>query len=203
MNPGGLIFKLVSLSDCIQAAYGVKSHQISGPDWIRTERFDISARAEGNPSNDQLMLMLQSLLADRFKLRLHPEKKELPVYLLTVAKNGHKLHSSESPDPMKTQFAAGAIGFQNASVADLTRFLAAFPFDRPILDGTGLSGKFDFALTLGSPDMNPGDMKRTMVEGGVTIFMDALAPLGLKLEPQKTLADVLVVDHAERISAQN
>jgi uncharacterized protein (TIGR03435 family) len=76
----------------IRTAYGVQSFQISGgPDWINTDGYDIEARVEGNPSKRQLLLMLQSLLEDRFKLKVHRETRELPVYALTVAKSGLKL----------------------------------------------------------------------------------------------------------------
>ena len=81
VNPGGLIYTFVTLSDCIEAAYGIKSHQLSGPEWLRSEHYDITAKATGNPTNGQLMIMLQSLLAERFKLAFHHDRqKEVPVY---------------------------------------------------------------------------------------------------------------------------
>jgi uncharacterized protein (TIGR03435 family) len=147
--------------------------------------------------------MLQALLVERFKLQVHREQKDLPVYLLTVAKGGHKLHASGSEDPMKLQFTAGSMVFQSASIADLIQFLTAFSFDRPLVDNTGISGRFDFKLTVGVPDSEIGEMKRALAQGGASLFMDALAPLGIKLDPQKTLTDVLVVDHAEKVPAQN
>ncbi len=92
-NPGGrLTAEFAPVQLLIRKAYGVQSFQISGgPDWINTDGYDIEAKAEGNPSERQLLLMLQSLLEDRFKLRVHRETKELPVYALTVAKGGLKL----------------------------------------------------------------------------------------------------------------
>jgi uncharacterized protein (TIGR03435 family) len=206
INPGGLIYTLVSLSDCIEAAYGVKSHQISGPEWIRSERYDINARAETTSNSEQLMLMLQSLLSDRFKLKLHNERKELPVYVLTLGKGGHRLRPSEGSEAMKIQFAGAGMAFQNASMTDLVQFMSAFRLDRPIVENTGLAGTYNFTLTIASPGGDPsqaaGDIKRSMAQGGSAIFMDAVAPLGLKLDPQKALTDVLVVDHAERPSNQ-
>jgi len=90
VNPGSLIYSRVSLKDCLEAAYGVKRYQISGPDWLDTQLFDIAARVEGNHGREEIMLMLQTLMADRFKLELHREQKEQPVYALLVGKNGPK-----------------------------------------------------------------------------------------------------------------
>src|SRR5262245_60758532 len=84
VNPGGLIYARVRLHECIEAAFGVKYYQISGPNWLDSDAFDISGRAEGNHSREEIMLMLQTLLADRFKLALHREQRELPVYALLV-----------------------------------------------------------------------------------------------------------------------
>ena len=103
---------------------------------------------------------------------------------------------------MKIQFAGGGMAFENASISDLVQFLAAFRLERPVVDNTGLTGTFDFTLTVGSPDGDAGEMKRALAQAGTSIFMDALIPLGLKLEPQKALTEVLIVDHAERASTQ-
>lgn len=202
-NPGGLVYLFVTLSDCIQAAYGVNDEQISGPDWIRSEHYDIQGKAEGNPNSDQLMAMLQTLLSERFQLKMHREQKELPVYALTVAKGESRLVRHTGDDAMKVQFVGGRILLQSASTAEFVKFLKSFPLDRPIRDNTGLTGKFDFSLILGSPEMDAGTLKRTLARGDAGIISDALAPLGLKLEPQKALTDAVIVDHVERPENQN
>ncbi len=94
-DPGMLNYSNVSLRDIIRIAYSVKEYQISGPDWLNSQRFDIVAKLPAGASNDDKPLMLQSLLAERFKLALHREKKELPAYALVVAKNGPKLKDAE------------------------------------------------------------------------------------------------------------
>jgi uncharacterized protein (TIGR03435 family) len=203
LNAGGLIYTFVTLSDCIQTAYNVKSYQVSGPEWIRSEHYDINARAEGSPSKDQVLNMFQSLLAERFRLKVHREQKEVPVYALSVNKAGHRLKPRAGEEPMTLQFADGGMTFQSASIAEFIQFLASFSFDRSLVDNTGLTGKFDFSLKIVGPDANVGDVKRALSQNGSSVIMDAVAPLGLKLEPQKQLADVVVLDQVERPVPQN
>ena len=85
----------VTLKDCIKFAYGLKDYQISGPAWLNDERYDIVAKAADGAATDQLMPMLQTLLTDRFRLTIHREHKELPIYALVMGKNGSKLHEVE------------------------------------------------------------------------------------------------------------
>jgi uncharacterized protein (TIGR03435 family) len=203
VNPGGLIYARVSLSDCIEAAYGVKPYQISGPEWLRRENFDITAKAEGNHSRDELMRMLQTLLADRFKLALHHEQKEQPVYALVPGRNGPKLRPAEGEGQFSMGPAAGGIGFQKTSMSDFAgRFLSVIPMiGRPVLDKTGLPGLYDFTLQL-NPTANgdAGAIKRAAAEEGFSLFVYALDQLGLRLESEKAAIDFLVVDHVERPS---
>jgi len=203
VNPGGLIYARVSLSDCIEAAYGVKPYQISGPEWLRRENFDITAKAEGNHSRDELMRMLQTLLADRFKLALHHEQKEQPVYALVPGRNGPKLRPSEGEGQFSMGPAAGGIGFQKTSMSEFAgRFLSVIPMiGRPVLDKTGLPGLYDFTLQL-NPTANgdAGAIKRAAAEEGFSLFVYALDQLGLRLESEKAAIDFLVVDHVERPS---
>jgi uncharacterized protein (TIGR03435 family) len=203
INPGGLIYARVSLSDCIEAAYGVKPYQISGPDWVRRENFDITAKVEGDHSKDELMRMFQTLLADRFKLALHHQQKEQPVYALVPGKNGPKLRPSEGEGQFSMGPAAGGIGFQKTSMSEFAgRFLSVVPMiGRPVLDKTGLPGPYDFTLQL-NPTANgdAGAIKRAAAEEGFSLFAYALDQLGLRLEPEKAAIDFLIIDHVERPS---
>jgi uncharacterized protein (TIGR03435 family) len=203
VNPGGLIYARVSLSDCIEAAYGVKPYQITGPEWVRRENFDITAKVEGDHNKDEIMRMLQMLLADRFKLALHHEQKELPVYALVPGKNGAKLRRSEGDGQFSMGPAAGGIGFQKTSMPEFAgRFLSIIPMiGRPVLDKTGLPGLYDFTLQL-NPTANgdAGAIKRAAAEEGFSLFVYALDQLGLRLESEKAAIDFLVIDHAERPS---
>jgi uncharacterized protein (TIGR03435 family) len=96
IETGGINFTNVNLKGCIRAAYGVQPNRIlGGPDWLTEERYDIVAKAASAVPKAQLMLMLQTLLEDRFQLKLHRETTELPIYALVVAKNGPKIHAGE------------------------------------------------------------------------------------------------------------
>jgi uncharacterized protein (TIGR03435 family) len=203
VDPGGIIYARVTLQNCLEAAYGVKPYQVSGPDWLDSDRFDISARAEGAHSKDELMLMLRALLASRFKLTLHRERKALPVYALLPGKNGPKLRPSEGEGDVSMGPAPSGIGFQRVSMTDFaSRFLSRLPMiGRPVLDKTGLSGKYDFTLSL--IDRADGDavaVKRAAAEEGFSLFVYALDQIGLRLEAEKAEIEILVIDHAEKPS---
>jgi uncharacterized protein (TIGR03435 family) len=199
-NPGGLIYSRVSLSDCIETAYGVKPYQISGPEWLRRENFDITARAEGTHNKDDIMQMLQALLSERFKLSLHHELKEQPVYALVQGKNGAKLRPSQGEGQFSMGPAAGGIGFQKTSMSEFAgRFLSVVPMiGRPVLDKTELPGLYDFTLQL-NPTANgdAGAIKRAAIEEGFSLFTYALDQLGLGLESEKAAIDFLIIDHVE------
>ena len=150
--------------------------------------------------------MLQTLLADRFKLALHREQKELAVYALLTGKNGPKLHPSDGEGEFNMGPAAGGLGFQKISMTDFAaRFLSRLPpIGRPVLDKTGLTGRYDFTLSLAaSPNAGAADLKRAAVEEGFSLFSYALDQIGLRLEAQKAMIDMLVVDRAEKIPTEN
>jgi uncharacterized protein (TIGR03435 family) len=98
-DPGQITYTGMTVKRLLVAAYGVKTYQVTGPTWIDTEQFDIVAKVPQGATKDDVKLMLQNLLADRFKLTLHREKKDLPMYALVVAKNGPKLKESPPDDP--------------------------------------------------------------------------------------------------------
>jgi uncharacterized protein (TIGR03435 family) len=203
MNAGGLIYTFVTLSDCIQTAYNVKSYQVSGPEWIRSEHYDISTKSDSNSSKDQVLSMFQALLADRFRLKLHHEQKDLPVYALSVDKAGHRLKPHVGEEPMTLKVDNGGIVFQSASIAEFIQFVGSFPLERPLVDDTGLTGKFDFTLRIGEPDANFDVAKRALYQNAPSVIMDGVVPLGLKLESRKQMADMLILDQVERPAPQN
>jgi len=180
-----------------------ESSQISGgPPWMSadTVRFDIAAIApgEGAPSKENVRLMLQALLADRFQLKVHRVTQERPVYALVVAKNGPKLKES-APDEESSVTASGdrtaQITMANVSTERLAIQLSG-GLDRPVVDKTGLKGHYDVKLNwipefAGPPP--PGS-------DGVNIFTAVQEQLGLKLEPQKTSIEILMIDHVEKPS---
>jgi len=186
--------KQTTLQDLVMMAYGVWDYQISGlPDWAKApngDHFEVDARATGEttPPVDQLPLMVQSLLADRFQLRLHRDMKELPVYLLTVGRNGAKL--SEIPGEPR----------RGTTIQSLVNLLSNV-VDRPILDKTGLTGSYDLApvsaLNWGQLGAEHRADPMSIPESLTGTLEDKL---GLKLEPRKEPIEVLVIDHAEKPS---
>jgi uncharacterized protein (TIGR03435 family) len=158
VNRSGLLTTTgTSVSDLIKFAYDVHPRQIArGPAWLETEKFDITAKPDtaGMPNPTQLKAMVQKLLADRFQLGFHREKKELSVYAITVAKNGPKLTKSESPLNLPG-FGLPPQRFivRNASLAEVASVLQANLVDQPVVDQTGLgSTRYDFTLKF-TPDL--------------------------------------------------
>jgi uncharacterized protein (TIGR03435 family) len=189
---------LLTLKDYIGMAYRVKVYQISGPDWISSDRFDISATLPGGVPTTQIPEMMQRLLEDRFQVKIHREKKDFPVYALEVAKGGLKMQES-APDPANANAKAplnitgsgsgqgisvnlgrgSSYTFSNnkfeakrltmaAVVATLERFT-----DRPMIDMTDLKGSYDFALEV-TPEDNRTMMIHAAVAAGVSLPPEAL-----------------------------
>jgi bla regulator protein blaR1 len=209
-DPGRLTIRNASLKFCIEWAYGVKDYQVSGPDWLDSDRFDIVAKAGVLALEDRLRLMLRALLADRFKLALHRETKELPVYALTVVKDGVKIHEV-SAGMSKSRGGRGHLSGQKVSMlefADLLTRGAPRDIDRPVIDRTGLKGVFDITLDWMPASAGPlGEAAegRGAIEAvpGPDIFRALQQQLGLKLESQKGPVEILVIDHAEKVPTAN
>ena len=237
MFPSGTRFTAtnVALRMLIRVAYGVQEFQISGgPDWLNSEKYDIEAKAEASSPNDDMFkmtedqrnagmerrkLMIQALLAERFKLTLHRETKELPVYALLIAKNGPKVQQAAGADlaPPDLKDAKGP-GLKGEGMrmgrGDLSgqavemRFLAeglSNQLGRTVLDKTGLKGAYNFTLKW-TPDESQGPMFKPPGEGappppdpsGPSLFTAIQEQLGLKLDSQKGPVEILVIDHAEK-----
>jgi uncharacterized protein (TIGR03435 family) len=193
---GRLVYTHVSLVDLIVQAYIVQRQQILGPSWLDGERFDISARIPEQAGRAQVAQMLQGLLAERFRLQLHREKKKVPVYALGVAKKGPKLAKAESESGLHSSLgnvrahADGAV-----SMAALAAFLSG-RLDRPVLDRTRLSGPYTMALNW-APDAleNAG--------AGPSLFTALQEQLGLKLTATRGPMDVLVIESVQRMPTEN
>jgi uncharacterized protein (TIGR03435 family) len=203
-----------SLADLIEVAYGVHPRQIIGaPAWVQEDKFDLLGvpDAEGEPDGSQWLLMMKKMLADRFKLVFHHENREISAYVLSVAKNGPKnLTTSDSNSPLPTglEFIAGPSGLllpaRNTALGQFTQMMQQVVLDRPVVDKTGISGRFDFQLTF-TPDESqfnghpPSLPPQTNSSPG--LFEALQQQLGLKLNSEKIAADVLVIDHVEKPSA--
>jgi uncharacterized protein (TIGR03435 family) len=173
-DPGRINYENVNLKMVLAKAYGVQNYQISGPDWLDSERFNIAAKLPDGATKEQFLVMLQNLLIERFKMALHREKKDLPAYALLVAKNGPKLKASSAdptapePGPPTGRMVMGKDGFPampaghtgmmamlgpggikmtagNQSMPELVEWLAD-KLGRPVTDLTGLTGKYDLTL---------------------------------------------------------
>jgi bla regulator protein blaR1 len=189
------------------------------PKWVSTEAFEIDAMAQGSPTPAQMRLMVQSLLADRFKLQVHTVSTELPVLALLLEKPGNtgpklRLHS-EGPScdvhldvfpAVCEQFTAVPkpnhaimVGYRNATIDRVASLLTAVGrLGRPVVDQTGLSGHFDFTLEF-TPEPKGTPQPQDVVADGfqVTLQQALHEQLGLKLKPTKAPLETLVIDHAE------
>jgi uncharacterized protein (TIGR03435 family) len=203
-----------SLDDLIEYAYDVHLKQIvGGPDWMDKDRFDVSAvpDREGDPSHQQWQTMVQKLLADRFQLKFHHDKRELSVYVLSLAKGGPKnlTRSYRTDDKFSIPIGAAPGGLtmrvSNGSLRDFSGFaLQGAVLDRPVLDQTGLKGRYDFVLTW-SPSgtefggrLPPPPPSDNPPPG---LFQAIQEQLGMKLDAVKAPAEVMVIDEAEKPSA--
>ena len=207
-TPTGIAFMEVSLANVLEAAYDVTPSQIKGPAWIRSDYYDIVARTTGPVSGDDLMAMTRTLLSDRFRLVLHHEQQQLPVFALVPSKKGPNLTPSKPGLEARRIGAKHFMSFQSSTMSDLARYLSRQgPIGRPVTDQSGLQGRFDFTLAL---DGGLGKIFKK-VEGGkesvgdnpLTMFTDALEAVGLRLESRRMPVDVLVVDSAEKIPTEN
>ncbi len=226
VEPGGrYIGKNMTLRLLIKTAYGVHDSQIvGGPSWIDSAHWDINAKAEGYKDaaafRDQARLMVRPLLTDRFKLTMHHEQRELPVYALVVAKPGAfgpnfrrdderdcdkpvpPIAPAEGAAEPAGPMPCGADGFNPrhlwARAMTLSYMLIGISrtnLDRVVVDHTGLTGKFDWEVQWVPEDLRVDAAKRPE---GPSIFQAFRDQLGLKLEPTRDRVDVLVIDRAER-----
>lgn len=194
-----------TLQSMIQYAYNVRDFQIvGGPGWMRSDRYDVVAKPETGAHDQQMKAMLKTLLADRFQLQLHREMRPGAVYALVVGKNGSKLKpAEESPSSGTSSGRDPATGQSTLkgtrqSADELAANLAA-RVGRPVVNRTGLDGKFDFELSW-APDLTltrtSGDKPPEV--SGPSIFTAVQEQLGLRLESDKGEFEVLVIDKAER-----
>jgi uncharacterized protein (TIGR03435 family) len=201
-----------SLAELIEFAYDVHAKQIvGGPDWIDSAKFDITGvpDKEGEPSYEQVKGMVQKLLAHRFQLKFHQEKKELSVYVLTVAKNGPKnltKSANQRADfsiPISPAPGGVSLSVRSGTMTNFAVFgLQGAVLDRPVLDQTGLKDRFDFSLTWMPDDSQFGGHISIPPSGNSPpgLFTAIQEQLGLKLDAVKAPADVMVIDRAEKPS---
>jgi len=199
-SPGHFIMRNVPLRYCLEWAYDLKDYQVAGPDWIKSDnRYDIVANAPGASEND-MRLMLQALLLERFVMKVHRETKNLDVYALLPGKGAPKIEEAAADE--ETGLGAGANGAVNFTKQPLSRltFMLTRRMDRPAVDMTGLKGLYDFTLDTSGLGFNGNPPQDTSAP---SIFTTVQENLGLRLEAQKAPVDVLVVDRAQKLPTAN
>jgi uncharacterized protein (TIGR03435 family) len=203
--------KNVWLRYLIQFAWNIKDFQLSGgPGWAASDRYNVEATAEGNPTVEQQRLMVQALLEDRFQLKLHREARESRAYALVAAKGGIKLDASKagSCEERKSDTAGPKVcgnftwSQQRVDGAAITMEVFATALSQtlqqPVTDQTGFTGTFDVHMEW-APDLGPPDAGATD-PNGKSIFTALQEQLGLKLESTKASVEFLVIDRLERPS---
>ena len=190
----------VDLNDCVQWAYGAREDQISGGSDLGGERYEIRATSATPVPVSQLRIMLQDLLARRFRLALRRETKTVPAYDLTVARRGPKLPQAKADDEVSPHHAAeslprvddGSFVFSETSMAEFAQKLSMLRgVERPVLDRTGIQGFYDITLKGAATAVRQDD-------GSLPGLIED--QLGLRLVPAKESVEVLVIEHAEKPS---
>jgi len=187
----------VTIETLIKWAYGVQRGQVSGPGLLTSERYDLTAKADGAATGDEMKLMMRALLTERFKLAFHREKKELRSFALVVSKGGPKMKQA-TPDevPYRQNSRMGSVA-RATTMQEFADFLSG-PVEKPVVDKTGIAGRWDFSF-----DFTP---YMTQEPKGIDDFLTVLnttlqGEVGLKLEAEKDVVDVMVIDHVEKASA--
>jgi uncharacterized protein (TIGR03435 family) len=219
-EPGRLVVSNVPVKALISWAYNVWDFQISGgPGWIDSVSYDIEAKTDSRPNQDEMKLMMQRLLAERFKLSLHRGTKELPIYRLTQAKDGFKLRPLKEGDcivfdpanpPSSPKLTAsdfcgnltmgrGSFEGTSATMAELAVSLSQI-VGRPVVNGTGIAGGFHIRLKFAaqSGTFPAADNPAPAADDQPSIFAALQEQLGLKLESSKGPVEVLVIDSVSR-----
>jgi uncharacterized protein (TIGR03435 family) len=217
------------MSSLLEIAYGISSYLLSGPAWLDNERFTVTAKLPEGASKDQLKLMMRNLLIERFQIAAHFEKKQVAGYQLVLANGGSKLAASpEHPNPnadpakppapfkvtldkegypvlppgrnhaMAVAYDRARWRFADESMEHFAEMLAT-QIRQPIINATGLTGKYDFVVSWSTASIQPN----VPADSGPNIFAAIQEQLGLKLESKKIPVDTVVIDHIARTPSEN
>jgi uncharacterized protein (TIGR03435 family) len=205
-TPGGGAFNAsrVTLKATIAFAYDVREFNMSGgPGWAGSDEFEILAKAEANTTREQMRVLLRSLLAERFKLTVPRETRELPVYELVLAKGGPKLQESSKGGGFIRFGGRGVIEAHGVSTTGLSQYLST-ELERIVLDKAGLTADYDFTLSWIPDESLPEKLK--LIEttqpdpNRPSLFTALEEQLGLKLEAAKAAVETVVIDRVEKPS---
>ncbi len=226
VDPGRIAYRNITLKSLIVRAYRLKDYQVSGPSWLDEEHYDVTAKLPDGVPKQQIPEMLQFLLTERFRMRVHWEDKPQRIYALTVGQGRPRLKESKevgeanAPDgapPLASRlsFSANAkVEMSGTTLNALADFLSKL-LDRPVIDLTGITGYYDISLGVSMDDLTkfrsnvawPEQMNEPGVaaadNGGPGSIMTAVRGLGLKLEPKMETIRRIVIDEAERVPIEN
>jgi uncharacterized protein (TIGR03435 family) len=205
LSHGTLTFEGLTFTNLILQAYDLQRSQIIGcPNWCDSEFFDVIGKAEDpNVAPEQVRLMLQALLMERFKLAAHREKRDVPGYALVVSKSGAKLKAAKEDEVTGAALNGYVRTFRKLPVAALVNLISNAA-RQPVIDNTGLKGLFDFAIDLTHPENDPlqtaaAGITATNPDNAFARLSAAVEEqLGLRLEPRRIPVENLIIDHAER-----
>jgi uncharacterized protein (TIGR03435 family) len=201
-----------TLNDLITFAYGVQSKQVVGePGWVDSDKFDIDAKPDtpGTPNDRQLKVMVKKLLVERFQLKFHEDKKELSVYALVPGKTAPKLtQAAADAGALPGLFfrGLGQLNVRNATMEDFCGLMQTTVLDRPVVDQTGLTGRWDFTLNWTPDESQFGGLgvkvppPSDKADAPPPLFTAIQEQMGLKLDPTKAQVKVLVIDKVEKPS---
>jgi uncharacterized protein (TIGR03435 family) len=195
-GPGQLEWKNTSLWYFVQTAFGVHDYAYSGPAWLDSALFDVIARIPANDRVEHYPEMLQTMLAERFKLAVHRETKEMPGLALVLDKKGLRIKPVE-PGGTITSTGPNMVRIEKGTMAQFAANLST-ALNRPVKDMTGVAGVFDIKIQW-TPDM-PASSEPSDMSGSVYA---AVQELGLRLQVQKVPVEILVVDRAEHVPIEN
>ncbi|MGD0868828.1 MAG: TIGR03435 family protein [Bryobacteraceae bacterium] len=220
--PGRFWCNATSLRQLVVSAYHLKPYQLTLPAWMGLTYYDIAARIPAGSTAEQFRFMQQNLLAERFKMTVHFDKKEVPVYELKVAKGGPKCKETTTEPPSEDRDVIGEYLEEGGRVRHTAKQtmeeLAAYLTIRlrqPVFDATGLTATYDIVLNFvqepsdrglpwGAAASSDGGVgPASDPAGGPTLIGAVQSQLGLKLEAKKGTIDVLVIDHAEKVPTEN
>lgn len=187
-----------TLHQYLRAAYDLSESRIFGPDWLDTDKYDITAKPPQGATPTEILQMLQALLNERFQMTTHRETRELPVFQMIVAKGGLKmaLSTPEQRFPKPYGDPGGAMNVGAGTMPEIAQRLGGAA-GRPILDKTGLEGKYGFLLIYARPSTQP------QPDAAPDFFTAVEQQLGLKLVPANAPVDCLIIDRAQRLPTPN
>jgi uncharacterized protein (TIGR03435 family) len=227
-DKGRVTMSNITLRNILIQAYKVKEQQLITPDWMDSTRFDVVAKLPEGATREQVPAMLQTMLADRFKVKIHKESKVLPIYAMVVAKGGPKLTEADAEGGLRVMMSPK--GRQMTGSVTLSRLADSLSgaMDRQVIDMTELKGTYQIDLTWSPDDSDNGklrfgpgpgrggegggapvggeahgDPKATDGPDAPNIFVALQEKMGLKLEPRKAPTDIIVVDQAEKVPTEN